>query len=179
MGGSTGHTHCQGSVCEFAPFPKMGDCGYWDGLYAPTSVNSLPTYYEIVWVIAVRRRVVPIGGIVPWMKSITNMPALPGEFVECNGQTISDTQSPYSTAVPNLNGSGVTQRFLRGSSVQSSGQYVSGNCGGAETHTHTRSTTPWCYAGLLGCSSFCPVYLVNYKSNLPTYYETVYVIRIK
>ncbi len=49
----------------------------------------------------------PIGTILAWHKSLGGVtPALPasGEWVECNGQILSDPQSPYNThAIPNLN----------------------------------------------------------------------------
>jgi hypothetical protein len=57
---------------------------------------------------------IPIGTIVAWHKNIGGTPALPTGWVECNGQTLSDSQSVYNgKAIPNLNGEG---RFLRGSS---------------------------------------------------------------
>ena len=49
---------------------------------------------------------VPIGTILPWLKSLTNTPALDDRFVECNGQTLSDAESVYDgQTIPNLNGS--------------------------------------------------------------------------
>ena len=67
---------------------------------------------------------VPIGTILPWLKSFTNTPAIPDEFVECNGQTLSDGASVYDgQVIPNLNGS---NQFARGNST-------SGGTGGAST----------------------------------------------
>jgi hypothetical protein len=63
---------------------------------------------------------VPIGGVLPWMKSLTNtIPALPEWFVECNGQTLTDTNSVfYGLPIPNLNGnSSGTNFFLRGNTT--------------------------------------------------------------
>src|ERR1043166_3858207 len=75
---------------------------------------------------------VPIGAIVAWDKSLTGVPALPANFVECNGQTISDPASPLNgRTVRNLNGS---NQFLRGNST-------SGTSGGAASHTHSLSGT--------------------------------------
>lgn len=63
----------------------------------------------------------PVGSVVAWLKSLTNTPALPAGWVECNGQTISDAQSPYNTVtIPDLNGpvdTGLKGRFLRGHST--------------------------------------------------------------
>jgi hypothetical protein len=61
---------------------------------------------------------VPVGVIVPWHKSMSNVPTLPPQWVECNGQTISDAQSPMNgQTLPNLNGQvygGGRGYYLRG-----------------------------------------------------------------
>ncbi|MBL8034580.1 MAG: hypothetical protein JNJ69_12825 [Leptospiraceae bacterium] len=88
-----------------------------------TKVNDLAAYHP------------PIGTILAWHKSLTGTPGLPasGEWVECNGQTLSDAQSPYNTQViPNLNGDaaganspGQTAKlsmFLRGGLTSGTGQ---------------------------------------------------------
>ncbi len=60
-------------------------------------------------------RMVPIGTIVAWHKSMTGTPSLPEGWLECNGQTVADVESSYDGQVlPNLNGEG---RFLRGGST--------------------------------------------------------------
>ena len=75
---------------------------------------------------------VPIGTVIPWAKSITGTPALSAYWAECNGQTISDAESPFNgQAVPNLNGN---NNFLRGATT-------SGATGGAATHVHAISGT--------------------------------------
>src|SRR6185436_13167947 len=73
----------------------------------------------------------PIGGVCAWMKNLSGVPALPSEYVECNGQVLSDPTSPLNgVTIPNLNGeSGGPKRFLRGASA-------SGGTGGAEEHSH-------------------------------------------
>src|SRR6185503_7277048 len=73
----------------------------------------------------------PIGGVGAWLKNFPNTPALPSEFVECNGQVLNDVASPYhNITIPNLNGaSGGVPRFLRGASV-------SGGTGGNDSHAH-------------------------------------------
>ncbi len=111
----------------------------------------------------------PIGGAVAWLKTLTGTPALPGNWVEANGQTISDAASEYNgVAVPNLNASGGgTQRFLRGSTT-------SGTTGGSETHTHNISLNVFAggnnYAFTTGDST---------GASVPPYYEVVWIIRIK
>lgn len=63
---------------------------------------------------------VPVGAIIAWHKTFTNTPSLPGNFLECNGQTVSDADSPYNgQTLPNLNGD---ERFLRGGSTSGSEQ---------------------------------------------------------
>lgn len=58
---------------------------------------------------------VPIGAIMAWAKSISGIPALPDGWVECNGQALTDADSPLNgQTVPNLNGE---NRFLYGDSV--------------------------------------------------------------
>lgn len=54
-----------------------------------------------------------MGSIVAWHKNFYGTPpALPAGWLECNGQTVSDVDSPFNgSAVPNLNGN---RYFLRG-----------------------------------------------------------------
>lgn len=57
----------------------------------------------------------PIGSIIAWHKNLTGVPALPGNWLECNGQVVSDAASPMDgQALPNLNGEA---RFIRGSAT--------------------------------------------------------------
>jgi hypothetical protein len=71
--------------------------------------------------------IVPIGSIMAWTKNIPGVPVLADGWVECNGQTISDAQSPLNgQTLPDLNGQ---NRFLRGNTV-------SGGVGGAPFHQH-------------------------------------------
>lgn len=56
---------------------------------------------------------IPIAGITAWHKNLTSE-SLPDRFVECNGQTVSDTESPLDgSSVPDLNGD---NRILKGNS---------------------------------------------------------------
>lgn len=57
----------------------------------------------------------PIGTVKAWHKSFTNTPALPWGWIQCDGQTLSDTDSVYDgQVIPNLNGLG---HFIRGSAT--------------------------------------------------------------
>jgi hypothetical protein len=54
----------------------------------------------------------PLGTIMAWHKNLSGTPSLPDGWLECNGQTVTDTASPYfGMTLPNLNGQ---SRFLRG-----------------------------------------------------------------
>lgn len=59
---------------------------------------------------------VPIGCPIPWFKHLfPSTYELPPNWVECNGQTIVDTDSPlHGKVAPNINGDG---RFIRGSAT--------------------------------------------------------------
>lgn len=86
----------------------------------------------------------PVGTVVAFLKDYSNTPTLPDGWAECNGQTLSDADSPYDgQALPNLNGN---NRFLRGNSS-------SGGSGGADqvqlsvndipSHSHDFYTWEW------------------------------------
>jgi len=88
----------------------------------------------------------PVGSIVAWHKSMTGTPSLPENWVECNGQTLSDSDSPYDgQVIPNLNGdgagaaspgqSGAEQMFLRGGTTSGTGQTDA-----MQGHKHTGNT---------------------------------------
>lgn len=86
----------------------------------------------------------PVGSIVAWHRDFTNTPALPatGEWVECNGQTLSDAASPYDgQTIPDLNdfvNQGLAGYYLRGT-ADTSGSTQTATVGG---HTHTASVSP-------------------------------------
>lgn len=124
---------------------------------------------------------VPVGAIVAWLKNLSGTPAtLPAQFVECDGRTISDGSSPYNgVTIPNLNNQPAdgshaagANRFLRGSTT-------SGGTGGSETHNHALNSVAICNG-----ASPPPVQRVSgpetmYTSTLPTYYQVVWIMRIK
>jgi photosystem II stability/assembly factor-like uncharacterized protein len=48
---------------------------------------------------------VPVGTVQAWLKNYDNTPALSSDWVECNGQTLSDAGSPFNgQVIPDLNG---------------------------------------------------------------------------
>lgn len=119
---------------------------------------------------------IPIGCVMPWLKSFTNTPTLSQEFVEGNGQVLSDAQSPLNgQTIPNFNTA--TQRFSRGSST-------SGTTGGSATHTHGIGTQDDSATGIrLGGNSLCILaitpYLLATASVDPSFYEVVRTMRVK
>ena len=103
-----------------------------------------------------------------------NTPALPAQFVECNGQTLSDAASVYNgQVIPNLNSN---NKFLRGNTT-------SGGTGGASTHTHTVDLS----ANLTTVSGdnnnanvpFPGTYTTASADHTPPYMNVVWVMRIK
>ena len=118
----------------------------------------------------------PIGTISAWHKSFANTPSLPSNWVECNGQTLSDVDSPYNgQVIPNLNGD---NRFLRGNSA-------SGTTGGSAsvTHNHTwTANTSTARAGSTGTWAVMRTDLSiqnNTSTNEPQYMNVVWIMRIK
>jgi hypothetical protein len=111
---------------------------------------------------------VPVGAVVAWLKSFTNAPALPAEWVECNGQPLNLPGSPYhGMTVPNLNGAGdQPKRFLRGSAG-------SGDVGGAESHNHGFLVIDRPTKRTVNVASKEP------GSNLPPYYEVTWILKVR
>lgn len=128
----------------------------------------------------------PVGTIVGWLKSFTNTPSIPAGWVECNGQTLGDAGSVYNgQVIPNLNGD---NRFLRGNAT-------SGGTGGSETHNHK-----WVHAqtvnnnlaidstrtdqitynadGSVKADKTGGCYTDKISTH-PTYYEVVWIMRVK
>jgi len=91
----------------------------------------------------------PIGSVLAWLKTYDNTPALPDEFVECNGQVLDDADSVYDTqTIPDLNGE---TRFLIG-------QAISGATGGGTSiniaHTHTGPSHGHTYSDTTNTSAY-------------------------
>lgn len=126
----------------------------------------------------------PIGAIIAWAKSLTGVPAtLPSGWVECNGQSLSDADSPLNgQTIPNLNASGGgTQRFLRGATT-------SGTTGGADSHIHTASsgapsaTEPgnrYQDTNTMPSLTHTHAITVDSTATLPSYYQVVWIMRVK
>lgn len=113
--------------------------------------------------------IVPVGSIIAWAKSLSGVPALPEGWVECNGQTLSDPESPLDgQVIPALNGSIGTQRFLRGS-------ITSGATGGLDSHSHSSIAT----GGAIGGSGDYLRQGIHSTNHLPPYYNVVWIMKTK
>ena len=113
--------------------------------------------------------------------TIYKTPKLPDGWVECDGTSLSDSDSPYDgETLPDLNGD---ERFLRGAAT-------SAVTGGATTSNH-RHTLPYNTSNsyVLGTTGFVPRQTVegNVSNNtgfyapsiIPPYYSVVWIMRIK
>lgn len=107
--------------------------------------------------------------------TIYTTPTLPDAWAECDGSVLSDADSPYNGAtLPDLNS---TQSFARGSST-------SGSTGGTDTldlgHTHAQYTFGAGNGAISALSSTgneTPD--LSNVASLPTYYEVVFIMRVK
>ena len=110
---------------------------------------------------------VPIGGVIAWFKDTPGVPAAPANFVECNGQFLSDPASPLDgQLMPDLN-TGI-QRFIRGG-------LTSGVTGGIDTF----ATAP---ADNAGVGPTFNAVTTDYSPGavpIPPYQTAVYIIRVK
>ena len=118
---------------------------------------------------------VPIGSVIAWLKTYTNTPALPNNFVECDGSVLDDGDSVYDTqTLPDLNGD---NRFMRGDAT-------SGGTGGSNTMAHTH-TVPmvadveggFTWAG--AANNPTTTSAASNTENRPPFYNVVWIMRIK
>ena len=117
---------------------------------------------------------VPVGGIVPWAKTLAGVPNLAEGWVECDGSVLVDSQSSLNgQTIPDLNGD---NRFLRGNST-------SGGTGGSETHNHNLDgvdTKVIEHAGVdFATIDLDSRQLTQTVSTLPTYYGVVWIMRVR
>lgn len=121
---------------------------------------------------------VPIGTIVPWLKSFTAVPTLAAQgfntmFLECNGTVIDDPDSPLNgQTLPNLNGS---NQFPRGNSTSG------GTSAGGHTHTITSTAPGGTRASGSGTIGAGDNHTHGMSSEVctPPYYNVVWIMRVK
>jgi hypothetical protein len=117
--------------------------------------------------VAAQSGLVPIGAIVPWFKDTPGVPALPAQFVECNGQMLSDPESPLDGQfMPDINTG--AQRFIRGSTN-------SGTTGGLDYFATALADN----SGLGTPQNFVTTDFSPGAGPFPPYVTAVYVIRVK
>ncbi len=123
----------------------------------------------------------PVGSIVGWQKSRANIPALPGTWVECNGQVLNDPESPFhGQTMDDLNGVSGPRRFLRGATT-------SGDTGGNGSHTHQMQDLDGDHGHFTGVSTSTTevnalvpgTYTTQESDSLPPYYHVVWVMRVR
>jgi hypothetical protein len=111
----------------------------------------------------------PLGIICGWHKSLGAMPPLPGTWVECNGQVLSDPESPFDgVTLPDLNNASgfTTPAFLRGGMTSGTfGGAIALPAGDVTVDNNADGST---VSVLSGSESFAPYY-----------YEVVWVMRVK
>jgi hypothetical protein len=131
---------------------------------------------------------VPVGAIVAWHKSLAGTPAaLPSGFLECNGQGVDDTGSPYfGSVLPNLNGEA---RFLRGATASGTVQNgqnenhshvwsIPGSADGSSLHNYSGSyQIPWNNSG--GAAFSIGTTASGGTEARPVNMSVVWIIRIK
>jgi hypothetical protein len=110
---------------------------------------------------------VPIGAVIPWFKDTPGVPALPSNFVECNGQLLSDPESPLDgQTMPDINTGAA--RFIRGG-------VNSGATGGIDSFATALADN----AGVGTPQNFVTVDFSPGAIPIPPFITAVYVIRVK
>jgi hypothetical protein len=110
---------------------------------------------------------VPIGAVIPWFKDTPGVPALPSNFVECNGQVLNDPESPLDgQTMPDINTGAA--RFIRGG-------VNSGATGGIDSFATALADN----AGVGTPQNFVTVDFSPGAIPIPPYVTAVYVIRVK
>jgi len=145
-------------------FPKQND---WD-LYASEVNNNL----------------MPVGGILAFYTGGTGV-SIPGNWVECNGQVLIDSDSPINgVTIPLLNSSDDDERsFLRGNSTSggTGGEYDSAVS--KHKHTTTYTTTSLARRITIGDRTYPTLSLKIFDSLainiLPTSMQMTWIMRIK
>ena len=169
--GGGGASATTGTACS-----PEGALGYDSSAHAPVYCNGT------IWMpIGGTQNGPPIGSIVAWDKNLTGTPALPSGWVQCDGQTLNDADSPLNgQVIPNLNG---TAKFLRGSSVSGTMQNAtiigdmmtqSGIQPTIYNYDNSGSTYNAWFATMFGT-----VGTQYYKAVRPTNMSVVWIMRVK
>lgn len=153
-----------GLTAPTATLDIVGNIKISDGTQGAGKVLTSDANGLAVWAMGV-----PIGAILAWHKNLPNTPSLPAGWAECNGQVLSDAESPYNgQGLPNLNG---LNYFLRGNST-------SGSSGGSTTHVHTFTQTG-AEDLVPDASHFSDGAILNPSNHLPPYMDMIWIIKVK
>ena len=129
--------------------------------------NQFNGLKALIDALTVSTGVVPIGGVIPWFKDTPGVPALPSNFVECNGQFLNDAESSLDgQLMPDINTG--AQRFIRGG-------INSGTVGGIGEFATAQADN----AGVGVAQNFVTVDFSPGAQPFPPYVTAVYVIRVK
>jgi hypothetical protein len=116
-------------------------------------------------------RDVPIGTVVAWVRDLPSPSpdlTLPSGWVLCSGQVLADSASPLNgRTIPNLNGNNL---FLRGDTA-------SGGTGGSDSHDHGGYSDDTAAGSDYQSTSYYSQ--TSNVSNLPPYYEVLWVMRVR
>jgi hypothetical protein len=117
--------------------------------------------------LAALANLVPIGAVLPWFKDTPGVPALPSNFVECNGQVLADAESPLDgQTMPDANTGAA--RFIRGG-------LTSGVTGGIDSFGTALADN----AGVGTPQNFVTTDFSPGAIPIPPFITAVYVIRVK
>ena len=110
---------------------------------------------------------IPIGVALPWFKDTPGVPPLPANFVECNGQFLTDPESPlHGQLMPDINTG--AQRFIRGG-------LNSGAVGGIDSFATAQADN----SGTQPVNNFVTTDFSPGAQPFPPYVTAVWVIRVK
>ena len=140
-----------------------------DAVEMRAQLNSLKALLDAqaAQLTALGNNVVPVGGVIPWFKDTPGVPALPANFVECNGQFLNDADSPLNgQLMPDINTG--AQRFLRGG-------LASGAVGGIDSFATAQADN----SGTSTVQNFVTIDFSPGAQPFPPYVTAVYVIRVK
>lgn len=141
-------------------FPSSDAAG--DGIAAPI-VN------QIIWK-DVGIGIVPIGSVVAWCKNLATAPPLLPNYVECNGQVLSDGDSPFNGAtIPNLNGNINVLKGNAASSGLTSEDYLPNHTHRATFYTSTTGSS---------CTTGCDTGGASAGTST-AFYNVVWIMRVK
>jgi len=132
---------------------------------------------------------VPIGTVIPFEKSRTGTDTIPSNFVECNGQTLNDPESPLDgQTMPDFNNKnefprgnttsgaegGAEQVAISRSELAQHSHIIDFGFGDASTETNVAKHAPFDDTASTGAKGNDSAH-----ENRPPFRDEVYIIRVK